>query len=121
MGAFMKLGTKETKELLGFILKVANAFGQSLEDGKVTIGDVSNFVDPILCIGDAFANASEIPSELCDLDDEERADLLAYAKETLLIPETCIEEIIESSFDVISELHILVQKIKTSLPVKPQA
>lgn len=114
----MKLGTKETKELLGFVLKVANAFGESLEDGQVTIGDVSNFVDPILSVGDAFANASEIPAELCDLDDEERDDLLAYAKSTLSIPETKIEEIIESCFDVVSELHILVTKIKSATTPK---
>jgi len=114
----MKLETKETKEMLGFILKLANAFGESLVDGQVTIGDVSNFVSPIMAIGDAFAGASEIPTELSDLDDNERTELLAYAKETLSIPETCVEEILESAFDTMAQLHVLVQKVRI-LCVKP--
>lgn len=108
----MKLGIKETKEMLGFILKLANAFGYSLEDGKISIGDITNFIEPILDSAEAIANAEQIPLEICDLDPEERLELLAYAKETFDIPQADLEEIVECAFDILVQLHILITKSK---------
>ena len=109
----MSYGIKETKEMLGFILSLGNALGSSLEDGDVTLGDVTNFIGPMMEISDAFSGASEIKSELRELDESERAELLAYAKEKFSIPEKSVEEFVESAFDTIAQLHILVQKFKS--------
>jgi hypothetical protein len=108
----MKMGIKETKEIIGFILKIANAFGLSLEDGKISLGDLTNFMEPVLEASDAIANADQIPLEICDLDAEERTELLAYAKETFDIPQDDIEEIVECAFDILVQFHILIQKTK---------
>jgi len=110
----MKLGTKETKEMLLFLLGLGNALGRSLEDGKITIGDLTNLASPILDSAEAFAGSNEIPAELADLDFEEREDLLKYAKETFSVPQACCEDIIESAFDVFAEVYALVQKIKAA-------
>ena len=107
----MKLGTKETKEMLLFTLELANAIGRSLEDGELTIGDATNFVSPLMDISSAFSGASEIPKELSELDDEAKADILAYAKETFDIPQKDIEKIIECAFDNIFQIHSLVKLI----------
>lgn len=117
----MKLGIQETKEMLGFILGLGNALGESLEDGELSITDLPAFVSPLLNAGAAFTGASEIPKELIDLDDAERVELIAYAKETLDIPENCIEDVIECGFDTLAQIHLLVQKIRACCPVQPEA
>lgn len=111
----MSLGIKETKEMLGFVLSIGNALGASLQDGEVSIGDLAEFVSPLLEIGDAFSEASSVPSELADLTEEEREELLMFAKEKLSIPEKNVEEVVECAFDTISQIYVLVQKIKESL------
>jgi len=107
----MKTGIKETKELLGFLLGLSNALGESLEDGKVTLIDIASLATPLLDAPEALTGLTEIPSELSDLDDAEREEILAYAKEEFSIPETCVEEIVECAFDAAAQLTILVQKL----------
>lgn len=108
----MKMGINATKEMLGFILSLGNALGNSLEDGQITIGDLTNFVAPLMDAGTAFATASEIPMELADLTDDEITELLAYAKTTFNIPEKDVDDVIDCAFDTMVQIHILVQKIK---------
>jgi len=38
---------KETKEMLGFILSLGNALGQSLDDKKLDMSDALNFWEPL--------------------------------------------------------------------------
>lgn len=112
----MRLGVKETKEMLTFVLKLGNALGNALEDDKVGITDISDFVSPLMSAGDAFANAIEIPKELADLDEQEKTELLDYVKTTFDIPEKNIELVVESAFDLLAKLYDLVKVIKASLP-----
>lgn len=114
----MKLGTKETREMICFIISLGNALGVSLKDGQLTIGDLSNFVDPLMKSGEAFAGAESIPAELYDMDEEERNELLRTAKEAFDIPQDCCEEIVEAAFDVLAEIHAMVQKIIKHCPKK---
>lgn len=115
----MSLGIKETKEMLGFVLSIGNGLGLSLEDGEMTITDLTEFVAPLLEAADAFSNAVDIPAELADLSEEERVELLAYAKEKFSIPEDHIEDVVECGFDTIVQICELVQKIRALLP-KPE-
>ena len=112
----MTSGIKETKEMLGFVLSIGNALGASLEDGEVTIGDLTEFVAPLLEAGDAFAGAVSIPAELADLTEEERTELLTYAKEKFSIPEDNVEDVVECGFDTVVQIYELVQKIRALLP-----
>jgi len=111
------LGTKETKEMLGFVLGLGNALGASMVDGKVTIGDLHNFVGPLLSSGDAFNGADQIPSELADLDAAEQADMLTFAETEFGVPEHAVNDVVEGAFDVLNELFTFVRKVKAALPV----
>lgn len=115
----MSLGIKETKELLGFVLSIGNAFGASLEDGEMTIGDLTEFVAPLIEAGDAFSDVTSIPAELADLSEEERVELLTYAKEKFSIPEEHVEDIVECGFETVAQIYELVQKIR-ALFQKPE-
>ncbi len=116
----MKVEISATKEMIGFILNIGNALGSSLEDGKITVGDLPSFISPLLNAGSAFAHASEIPLEMFDLDDEERDELLAYAKDTFSIPQEEVEELVDCAFDIMVQLHILVEKSRAVFCKKPE-
>lgn len=112
------LPIKETKEMLGFVLDLGNALGVSLEDGKVTILDLHNFVQPLLEAGAAFDGAASIPSELASLDAAGREELLAYAKKEFDIPEECVETVVEEGLTTLAQLHKFVQTYKCAFPAK---
>lgn len=106
------LGTKETQEMLDFVLGLGNALGKSLVDGKVGIGDVHNFVAPLMTAGNAFNNAVGIPAELRDLSAVEKEALLARVKQKFDLPDDKLEAIVENSLEILGHIHALVLKFK---------
>jgi hypothetical protein len=111
----MKLGIKETKEMVAFIVALANSLGQSLEDGELGVTDILNFLEPLSLSGEAISGSTEVAKELVDLDESEKAEILSYIKETFSIPEKNVEDIVECSLNVIGELHTLILKVKNIL------
>ena len=103
---------KETKEVLDFVISLGNALGESLEDGEISYSDIMNFWEPISSIADAIEGASEIPSEIAELSQEELADLVEYSKNKFDIPQESVEEIIEDSLSIGLLIIALIGKLK---------
>ena len=86
---------KETKEMLGFILSLGNALGQSLDDKKLDMSDALNFWEPLSKTPEAFEGMSEILSEYKRATPEDLKELHAYAVKEFDIPQDSIELKIE--------------------------
>lgn len=108
----MKLGIKESTEMLTFIVGLGVSVAKSVSDGDVGITDAPNFIGPLISAGPAFAGAGQIPAEAADYDAEETASLLALIGEKFKIGEEKIEFAVKQGFFVMAELHKLVQHLK---------
>lgn len=108
-----RLGLKETKEMVGFAMSLGNALGKSLADGEVSLNDLSNFIDPILEMPEAFNGAAEIPFEMGDFDELECQELNQFIKDKFDIPEESVEEVVECALGTLCQIALLVQKIES--------
>lgn len=90
-----KVGIKESKEVLDFVLALGNAAGVSLSDGKIGLEDLSNFFGALTVAGPAFEGIQDVVKEFKDLDKEEAAELVTYVKEKFDIPQDDIEAMVE--------------------------
>jgi len=104
-----KLGIKETKEFLGFVLGLANATGKALEDGQVTLADIRFLIGVFADAGPAFDGLSAIPSEWKDLDKSEQEEIKQFVIKEFDIPQDKIEEIIERALVVGISLYQFVK------------
>ena len=111
-------GIKETKELMSFFTKLCNAIGHSLVDGKIDFTDVSQFMAPLMTSGEAFKDAGLIKTELKDLDEVEKAELIQHLKDELKLPQASVEKLLESGFAAMGHIYNAVQEILKALPPK---
>ena len=102
------LGIEQTKEMLSFMFGLANVLGKTAEDGKISFMDLPEFIAPLTKAGPAFVGANVIITELADLDDTERKELLAYAKAELEIPQKKVEAFVENALEALSKIHEII-------------
>lgn len=105
-------GTKEIKEVLDFVIPLAVAIEKAGEDGMVSLSDALLFVPAIIKAPAAFGDAAKIPAELTDLDDGEKAALVAYAKASLDLADDGLEEKLEMALEIGLNLAKLVASLK---------
>lgn len=90
---------KETKELIGLALKIANATGAALEDGKVDFVDIVKFTPVVGALASGLTGLEMIPSELSKMTEAEYKDLIEWAKAEFDIPQDRVEERVELALD----------------------
>jgi len=110
----MGYGIKESKELVKLGLSVGNALGKSMADGQVSLSDAIYVLAVLKDAPAAFVGVEQVPAELQDLSDEEYAELVAFAKEQLDIP----QDSIESSVELALEIGLKVVQLASQLFVK---
>lgn len=102
---------KETKEMLKFILKLAEAAGKSLADGRIGVADIFYVFGVLQTIGPAIEGIVQIPGELTDLDDAEKEELKKLI-EDFDIPEDQIELLIEMGLKALVDALALIKFFK---------
>lgn len=90
-----KYSLEETKELLDLFFAMSRALGKSLEDGNVNFMDLGHFISAISYIAPAVNGISNISKEMLDLDEKEKADLIAYVRDNFDLPNDKVEGYIE--------------------------
>lgn len=73
------LGIEAAKKVELFLLDVASSVVKSLEDGKFDLGDVFNFVQPLMELEPALSAVKDVPPELADLSLDEGMELISLA------------------------------------------
>lgn len=95
-----EIGIEETKDILAFVMSLGNAVGQSLDDGRMDITDLGNFLQVLTSAPEAISGSSQIAGELKDLSESEKEELLEFVKEEFDIPQDGLEEKIEKYLDL---------------------
>jgi hypothetical protein len=106
------MGIQETKDLLRFVIDIAEAVDKSLEDNDFSVFDAANFVTAMLDAGSAFNNMSLIPKELADLTLEEANELYTYATTELNLSDEKVEETVKKMLEIGLKLYDLVVFMK---------
>jgi len=102
-----ELGIENLKKALAPILELGIAVGESLEDGKWGIDDISNFFAPLSSLVPAVSSISDAKLEYKDLDEYEREDLEKWAIDKFNIPQKDIERRVEAAFVAVINLLVV--------------
>jgi len=103
-------GIEETKDLLDWGFVTFNAIGKATADGKVTLTDFPYFVPAISKAASAFGGIQAVAAEMLDLDDEESAELLEFARQRFDLENDRLEELIIETLDATLTLYKLALK-----------
>lgn len=99
---------KETRELIIFVFELLNGVGHSLDDGKIDVFDSGNFIAALGALPPALNDATLIPSELSDMSDAQKQELVDLAIERFDIPQDNVEMYIERALKIGIELASFV-------------
>ena len=115
-------GVEQLTELLIFLAKFASITKDAVDDdGKITLGDATKFVELIFPLINAITGIQEVPKELADLDPIEKNEIIAAVKASLDLyenDELAVETGLRVIFELVGFLKI-VGVIKPAEPVPP--
>lgn len=105
------ININETKDVVVFLTKVANASVEALQDdGKITISDVFKFGGAATALFPALSGISQVPKELADLDPIEKDELILLVKEELEL-EADVEAVVEKALQIAGQIKELIDLI----------
>lgn len=99
---------KETKELVGFGLSVAEGIA-ALSDGGVSFSDVVKFIEAAKRAPAAFKDAKLVVEEMKNLDEPAKEELKKFIVDDFDIPQDSVEEVIEGVLKVLVDLSDLLK------------
>jgi hypothetical protein len=102
----------QTKELVHFGLSAGVAVAKALEDGKLSVIDVIKFLPVLKAAKEAFQGLDQIPAELGDLSDVEKAELVDMVKADFDLADDKVEAMIEAGFEVALNVLQIVTSFK---------
>jgi hypothetical protein len=109
--AKIKLGIKETDEVVGLLILLAKGIQASAADGKLDASDIGNLMPVIMACGPALEGISQIPAELMDLDSEEGAALVGKIAGELALPSEHAKEVLVAALQAAVVNYQLVKVI----------
>jgi len=109
-GNFM--GIQQLKDAVLTICKFTNAIVESVaDDGKITLGDFPKFINPVISLPAAIIGIGEVPAELDDLTEEERAELIQFVQDELQLGDKA-ELVATKALNILYELKSIINLLK---------
>lgn len=104
-------GIEQTKDAVIAVCALGNAISESLQDdGKIGLGDLPKFINPVVKLPAAISGIGEVPKELDDLMPEEKQELVELVQEELELGEKS-EEVTTRILNIVYELKSLIDFI----------
>lgn len=105
-----KFGVKETIEVLSFGFDLSEAIQVAkANDGKVDWKDAGSFIGLVVgSLPKAISGIQNVPSELSELSDEERFEIVTYFSDRFDLKQDKLEELIEKTLKLMLELTEVV-------------
>lgn len=94
-------GIDAIKNLLDLGFKLHKGIASAMEDGKVTILDLTAFMPAAFAAPKALSNINLAWLQLSDLDDAEREEILAWAREQFDLSDDELELLIEDTLQAV--------------------
>jgi hypothetical protein len=111
----MALGIENLKKVVAAVLHLANKVDLVTQDGFQPLSDIvallPNLAEGVTLIKDG----RDAWAEFEDMDAVEREELLAFVKEEFDIADDKLESVIETAFDTIDQVAVLIAEVKEAL------
>lgn len=108
-----KIGIKESKELVKFIIELIKAIDLSMQDGEFSWKDGVNFISTLLSVSEGLTGIEKVPAEIKDLQKEEIHELYNFVKKELVLANPKYEKFVEDALEIGVKLYDLLQLVKT--------
>lgn len=92
-------GIQEVKELITFLCLLFGGVVRALKDG-IDLSDIGHLTPAMKAALPAFEGIGKVGTELADLDDAERDEIIALVAEKLDLPDDRVEEFAEKLFRI---------------------
>lgn len=109
-----QLGIKETKELLVFTSRLANAIDKTLADGKVTVTDAVYIFDPLSAAKDGIDGIGQVDNEIADLSEQEAVELVELFALELDLSNNLAESLAEEGLALGVAIVNFVNKVRAA-------
>jgi hypothetical protein len=106
------MDTKNTKEMLKFVIGLAESMEKAMADGKMSFDDVGYLVTALMDAGPAFGEINQIPAEVRDLTTTEAQDVRNYVASELDLTNDKVEGVVEAGLDVCVQLTRLIAALR---------
>jgi hypothetical protein len=103
----MKAMIEEIKDILKTFAELVRAAGLAAEDGKFGWSDFPFLVPALISLPKAIAGANRI--KFSEITDENKKELQRYLVDELDMPQEKTEEFIERTFQVLSDISLLIR------------
>lgn len=111
-GMNMTSNVKETKEMLRFVLSLANVMSEIMDDGKVSLLELPKLLVPFRLMPAALKDVKMIVAEFKDLSKEEVDELTQEFMKEFNLKQDEIEAMIEKGMLVAAELAKIILSFK---------
>lgn len=95
-----KAGIKNIITVMETVLAVGSDIGSAMTDGKLTLAETLALSKHIPGAIGAIKAAPDLPAELSDLDDEERAQIIAHFADKFDLPNEELEQRVKRLFGI---------------------
>jgi len=117
-----KLGVKELKELLKFVIEFGESIDLAMADKKFEVSELGLLIAPLMQVGPAFEGFDKLGAEIKDLEESEMIELAAFVREEFDLQNDKIEEVIEVALDLGVRIYGFIKLFaKEEVPVEPAA
>jgi len=111
-----KVGIDHVIIVMDFVLAVGTDVAVALDDKKLSLSEALSLSKEIPGAIAAIRAAPDLSAELADLDDEERAQIIAHFAEKFSLPNADIEQRVEKLFSI--AVNLAEQIVETVALVK---
>jgi hypothetical protein len=91
---------KELTEVVDFVIELGNGVGLAVADGKITLGDLGDFLPAARAAMPAISGIGSVDEELLDLSDEEVAEIVNHVVTKFDIPSDKAEKLVEEALEL---------------------
>jgi len=98
------MNTDSLKLILAFAMSMHKSYEGAQADGKIAVDDLPHLMDPMMKLLPAIQAAKNVPAEIKDLSDQERSDLMVWAKAEYDIADDVLEAKVEAGLAMV--LHL---------------
>ena len=94
------ISVKETNDLLSFVGAFATTSAAVLQDGKVSFIELAAYFEAATLVKPAIDGIAQVPAELADLDDSEKALLVSNFADRFDLPNDKAEVLTEKGLEL---------------------
>lgn len=93
-------GIQLVQKALGFAIGLAQSINASLEDNKMTFFEAIGLIGKVFGVAEIVNNRSQLVSELYDLDENEKRELMDWVRANYDVKDDKVEKTVEETLNL---------------------